>query len=230
MKLRCLIIDDEPDAHKLLERYCQKLDFLEIAGHFYDGVIAMAYLEKETVDFIFLDIHMPEITGMEVLGLLRQQPMVIFTTAYSEFALQGYEHNTVDYLLKPIRFERFLKAVNKIKESQSQTDKAIPAEKIRLTGLSQPIHPTEIRYAEAYGNYMKLYTRNHIEVVHATMKHLEEVLGPYGFIRVHKSYLLNLAEVDHADQEYCYLRSGEELPLGISYRQQVRNEIKKQQH
>lgn len=163
MKLRCLIIDDEPDAHKLLEHYCQSLDFLEIAGHFYDAVVAMAYLEKETVDFIFLDIHLPEITGMEFLGLLRQQPRVIFTTAHSEFSLQGYEYNTVDYLLKPIRFERFLKAVKKVKESLLPTDKVTLTEKIRLAGLSQPIYPTEIRYAEAYGNYMKLYARNHTE-------------------------------------------------------------------
>lgn len=228
MKLTCLIIDDEPDAHSLLEYYCKKTGLIEVVGNYSDAFLALQHIERETVNFIFLDINMPEMSGFEMLNLIKKPIKVIFTTAHSEFSLESYEHNTIDYLLKPIKFERFVKAINKIKLIGGGDEYL--SGKVEFKNLGKALDPKEIIYAEAYGNYVKLYVRNIFFVVHETMKNIENILTPYGFIRCHKSYLFNKEKLHSCDKNNCLLINNINIPVGISYRQQVKSFLDSNSH
>lgn len=217
----CLIVDDEPDAHKLIEHYCKMVGNIDIVENYYDAISVIQFFEHRTVDFLFLDINLPEISGIELLKLLNQQPLVIFTTAYSEYALQGYEFNVVDYLLKPIRLEHFMRAVRKVSYWQESQLMRL-AETVQFDGLASPIKPSDIIYAQAMGNYCKLITTKKTFIIHETMKTLEETLNNYGFIRCHKSYIINKIEIQSINTDFCLLSNSVQLPIGISYRQQIK--------
>jgi len=197
MKLKCLIIDDEPLAHEVLEGYIEKVNQLEIAGHCYSAIEAINFINKTKVDVLFLDINMPELSGLEMLETLSYSPKVILTTAYSEFALEGYEHGVVDYLMKPIRFSRFLKAVNRISiRHEDSTDKevissAINYIEVKDSYIRKKVLHDDILYIQAYGNFLKVFTKDKMYMVSDTMKNYENILPNAIFIRIHKSYLIN---------------------------------------
>lgn len=163
MKLSCLIVDDEPPAHVVLERYIEKIERLTLQGHCYNALDALNFLHQHPIDLLFLDIDMPELSGLELLKALKKPPRVILTTAYAEFALEGYEYGVVDYLLKPIRFERFIKAIDRFApgaELPIVTSASTPTPNYLLLNINnarQKIDIANIVYISAAGNYVQLH-------------------------------------------------------------------------
>ena len=224
MKVKCIIVDDEPNAQAILKLHCDKIDFLSVEIIFSNAIEAASYLKSNTIDLIFLDIEMPQVTGLIFLRMIDSDAKVIFTTAYSEYALEGYEFNVVDYLLKPITFERFSKAVKKISVKNEVKE---PTDLIKLSQLHQSIKPSEIIYLESIGNYVKIYfSKSKTEIIHSTLKDLYEILLVYNFIRCHKSFVVNQKFIEEVYPNFIKTTSNKEIPLGISYRQQVRERMK----
>ncbi len=219
--LTCLIVDDEPDAHTVLQTFCNRIGFVAIKASFHHALDALEFFKGGgDVDFIFLDINMPQVSGFDLLTLLQPQPKIIFTTAYKEHALQSFEHNVTDYLLKPIPFHRFLKAVNKVAAEVAEKSKPVDPF-ILFDGLEKPLEASLILYAESGGNYVKLHTASKTLLVHATMQTVSNRLEEQGFIRIHKQYTVPLAGIEKYFVGTVVLNCGKELPVGISYRQYV---------
>jgi DNA-binding LytR/AlgR family response regulator len=196
--MTCLIIDDEILAQDVIEHYVSRVASLELQGRCSNALEAFAVLSKQEVDLIFLDIQMPEISGLDFIKLLKKPPKIILTTAYTEYALDGYELNVVDYLLKPVSFERFLKAVDKVQALQQPllTEKTVkPAEQdifVKSDGKLIRINTAEIRYVEGLKNYLLIHTLHKKIIVHGTMGNMEDELKALGnFVRIHKSYIVN---------------------------------------
>ena len=229
MSLKCLLVDDEPRAHVVLKNYISKIADLEVMHSTTSSVEAFSYLQNHSVDLLFLDIEMPELTGLELLEALQNPPQVIITSAHSEFALDSYNFNVVDYLLKPIPFNRFLRAVNKILQQHPNTQAATPTEEantpsaknhffIKEDGISKRIDYAEVLYVNSFGNYVRIYTTTGKHMVADTMKHMEDTLPAEQFQRIHKSYIINLSRVDQAHSKMVFI-NGQELPVGNAYRQ-----------
>lgn len=228
MTLSCLIVDDEPPAHVVLERYIEKIERLSLKGHCYNALDALNFLHQQPIDLLFLDIDMPELSGLELLKALKNPPRVILTTAYAEFALESYEHGVVDYLLKPIRFERFIKAVDRLLVPKFETSLPTPISTsaatdylfLNINNALQKIDPTEVVYLSAAGNYVKLHFAQQRPVLaHTTMQEMEQQL-PH-FLRVHKSYLINVDFLSKLDGNRIFLKGDVEIPVGVSYKQRV---------
>jgi DNA-binding LytR/AlgR family response regulator len=166
--LECIIVDDEPDARNLMESYCQKSGRLSIKGIFFDALAAMRFLEANKIDVLFLDIHLPEISGLAMLQSLSYQPKVIFTTAFSEHSLEAFNFHVVDYLLKPVRFERFLKAINKLNEPL--VEMPLPLTIQFESAANASIQPDNVLYVEAFGNYLKVHTSNKVQLLHESFE------------------------------------------------------------
>ncbi len=207
MKINCLIIDDEPLACKGLAEYVHDVDFLHLAGVYEDALKASAATRENKIDLIFLDIQMPHISGINFLKTLQHPPLVILTTAYPQYALEGYELNVLDYLVKPISFPRFLKAVMKAKE---QLELKHP-EQTASTGANEDyifikadnrlvkIFYKNILYVEALQNYVCIHTPDKKYITYLTFKSIEENLPHELFLKVHKSYIVQLAKVEAVD-------------------------------
>lgn len=205
MTIRCVIIDDEPIARKGLKEYVQDVEFLQLAGEFDNPLKATEILMKEKIDLLFLDIQMPKMTGMEFLKTLSHPPMVIFTTAYPQYAIEGFELNAIDYLLKPFSFERFWKAVMKargLKESSSPpvVTTTVPAEPdfffIKSDNKLVKIQYDEILFVEALQNYVAVHTINKKYITYLTFRSIEEHLPASRFIRTHKSFIVAANKVE----------------------------------
>ncbi len=200
--LHCVIIDDEPIARKGLKEYINDVDFLQLAGEFENPMKAMDLLMVQQVDLIFLDIQMPKITGLEFLRSLANPPAVIFTTAYPQYAVDGFELNAVDYLLKPFSFERFWKAVLKVKLLQESGKTAVQANAardyffIKSDSKLVKIHYHDILFVEALQNYVAIHTVDKKLITYLTFKSVEEHLPADQFLKIHKSYIISLARVD----------------------------------
>ncbi|MCS7028166.1 MAG: LytTR family DNA-binding domain-containing protein [Bacteroidia bacterium] len=240
--LDCLIVDDEPLAHQVIENYIQKVERLKIVGNCYNAVDTINFLHKTPVDLIFLDINMPELTGIDLLKTLQDPPLVILTTAYSEFALEGYELGVTDYLLKPIRFDRFLKAVNRaldIFDRQVPTELVAPSSPNSLTektssidhilaksnGITHKIMLDKIHFIQSYGNFIKIFTDEKVYLTAETMKNIEATLSESHFIRVHKSYLVNTQYIEKILSNSMYV-AGTEIPIGNTYKQILHQKLK----
>jgi len=204
MKIRCLIVDDEPLAQRVIEKYISSLPSLELACKCNNALDAAAFLHSNTVDVIFLDIKMPELTGLEFLKTLTKPPKVILTTAFSEYALEGYEYSVVDYLLKPISFERFLKAVNKITGQMESKQEPAAAESqnnksdfifLREDKIDHKVLFSDILYVEGCGNFVKVFANRKMIMVAETMTHIEEKLPGNIFLRVHKSFIVSIRKI-----------------------------------
>ncbi len=210
MITRCLIVDDEPLAREGLEQYVQKMPGLELTGSCQSAIEALAFLQKEKPDLLFLDIQMPEMTGLELLKALSQPPKVIFTTAYREFAVDGFDLNAVDYLVKPISFERFARAVQKVQQ-RLDIETAEPPKGsqdhifIKSDGQIIKIPVLDIIYAESAKDYVFIYTLSERYMALLPMKQLEENLPGDKFMRVHRSYLVATAAVDRLEGNYLYI-------------------------
>jgi DNA-binding LytR/AlgR family response regulator len=226
MKLNCLVVDDEQLARELLGEYISKVPFLELKGSIKNPVEVAGILESESIDIIFLDIQMPDITGIELLKTLPNKPVVIFTTAYSEYAIEGYELDVLDYLVKPFSFERFLKAVNKAAEMIKLRKKAAPhASESGYITISADhkiyrVRLDEILYIEGLREYVSYYTPGKRIIALASLKHLEESLPANQFIRVHKSYIVPIDKVIAIEGNMLDI-GVKKIPVGRSYREKV---------
>lgn len=226
--MRVLIVDDEPLAQEIVESYVAKTPGLILAGKCSNALEAFNFLANQQVDLLLLDINMPEISGIDFLRSLKKVPLTILTTAYPEFAIAGFDLDVVDYLLKPIPFERFLKAVQKAQSlaGKSASANAAGAQQpnilfVRAEGRLVRIDLGELALVEGLKDYVRLWAGAAKVVVHTTMKGIEESLSAYpSFLRISKSYIINLAHVGAIDGN-CVTVKGQQLTIGATYREQV---------
>ncbi|MBC9913027.1 LytR/AlgR family response regulator transcription factor [Chitinophaga varians] len=220
--MKCIVVDDEPLALALTQRYIEQTPQLQLAGSFTNPFKAMDYLLREEVQLLFLDIHMPGLSGMHLLASLPVQPMVVFTTAYAEFGAESYDYNAVDYLLKPINYPRFLKAVNKAIAAANVKSTAPPAEEeivIKSGAQWHRVRIDSILYIEAAGNYMQFHLSAKKLMALMNMNELMELLPTQHFIRIHKSYVVSLRHITMYEKNMVMLHTLS-LPIGLTYRQQ----------
>lgn len=227
--MKAIIIDDEPLAHKIIERYAKDLPIVEIIGQFYFAPDAYGLLEKNAVDLIFLDIEMPKIKGLDFLKTLSTRPKIIVTTAYEEYALEGFDLQVSDYLLKPFSFDRFLKALNKVrnevsKEMQIEEAPSLTSERIFVkVGKRQiQVDTLGIQVLESYGNYVKIWLEKEMLLTPRTLSSFEKELRMDTFHRVHKSYIVNKSYVHYVEGNVIYLENGMQIPVGKNSRQRVK--------
>lgn len=225
-KIKCIIIDDEPLAISLLESYAQKVPFLDLVYSTENPIQALEYIQNNDSDLIFLDIQMPELTGINFMKILGNKQKYILTTAYSEYALEGYEHHIVDYLLKPISFERFYKSSLKAQERFSFKEESENSYFfVKSSGQQHRINFNEILYVESIKDYVNIRTESQEYIILDTLKSLELQLSE-SFIRIHKSFIINLNQIKSLDSKKVNLFSGQEIPIGESYRAAFMNKFK----
>lgn len=221
MKLNCLIVDDEPIAQDILADYLEPFDQVHILGKCSNAIEASQMLQEHTVDLIFLDIEMPYLDGLSFLKSLEHPPKVIITTAYREYALEGHELNVVDYLLKPISMERFVKALNRILIKPSQRGMtAKPYVYLKVDLKMVQVYLDEILYIQGLSNYVRVFCENRHLISYQKLSHLEEVLPDELFLRAHRSYIVNISRVSSYNTND--LDIGEtEIPVGGHYREKL---------
>ena len=222
--IRCIAIDDEPKALDVLMRYCGRIETIQLLATFRQPLKTMDYITTEKPDLIFLDINMPDISGLQFPATLPEKPMIIFATAYSEFALESYSLNAVDYLLKPISFDRFLVAVNKAiaLHALKQSPRGVP-EFIRMKSGAQmhQVKTEEILFLEKNGNYLTVVTKTKRILLRENMTQVFDIIPRDVFIRVHKSYVIALKHISTV--EVHQVTVGEhKIPLGASYRESLK--------
>lgn len=225
-RIKCIVVDDEPLAVSLLGSYVEKIPFFELAFSTVNPIEALEYIQKNEADLIFLDIQMPEITGINFMKIVGNKLKYILTTAYAEYALEGYEHNVIDYLLKPISFDRFQKSALKAQERFPNENSQNSHFFIKSSGQQHRINFDEILYIESIKDYVNIKTESQEYIVLDTLKSLENQL-PENFARVHKSFILNLDKIDKIDVKNVFLTSGKEIPIGETYKSEFFLKIKK---
>jgi two-component system LytT family response regulator len=221
MKYKCLIVDDEAPAHKVLHSHIKKSEVLEIVGDCFDGKEALDFLTKNKVDVVFLDIEMPRLTGLELLQCLPYPTIVILTTAYSNFGFEAYQSDVVDYMLKPISYPRFLKALNKVQSLLGpkiiETKEPVEIE-LKLEGIMKQIKIDDILYIEAVGNYIKIHFKQDKSIlVTQTMKYISSLLPSSSFTRIHKSFIVQRAEIAEIKKTVLTLSNSVSLPIGRKF-------------
>lgn len=214
--IRFLITDDEPLAHRVLERFAQATPDLQLVANCYNAAESREVLAREPVDMWFLDIRMPGVSGLELLRSLDHRPLVVLTTAYAEFALEGFELEVVDYLLKPIDQPRFTRAVERVRRRLSaQPD---PRLEFREGRDRRFLLPREIAFAQSRGHFTQLYLANGEKIlISEGLNGLEERIAPYDFVRIHRSYLINRFHLRAVGRDQVTV-GGHELPIGRTYR------------
>lgn len=225
--MNCLIVDDELLAQDVLEHYVSKIDSLTLIGKCRNAIEAFSALNRSDIDLIFLDIKMPEINGLDFIKALKNPPRIILTTAFSEYALDGYDLDVVDYLLKPVSFERFLKAVNKVQQSMAEPSSerinAMPADDgffVKSDRKLIKINPSDILYIESQKNYLVIYTLHQKVMTYSTLNNMESELKSYShLIRIHKSFMVNKNFITQLDNNIVLLQNNVSIPLGASYRE-----------
>lgn len=231
MKLRCLLIDDEPPALKVLARYISSINGLEIAGQCRNAIEALDVLKQKTVDVIFLDIKMPRIIGTEFLKNLSHPPKVIFVTAYREYAVDGFELDAVDYLVKPVSFERFFKAITKLNRLMGDREIfSVPAQDasnstafvyLKVDRDMKKVFVNDIEYIESWKDYVKVFlTGGKSLLVKQSITAMENLLSEHKFMRVHRSYMISLGKISGYNAFSVQL-SQTEIPIGRLYKQSV---------
>jgi DNA-binding LytR/AlgR family response regulator len=232
----CLIVEDEPLAAEVLEDYIKQVPFLDLKGICTDALFALDFLQKENIDLIFLDIHLPKLKGLDFLKVLKNPPKVILTTAYHEYALQGYELNVLDYLLKPIEFSRFLQAVNKLE--QSKTSKNFENEAITGTNKERIFHffnvdkkkikiyEDEILYIESLKEYVRIFTASQNLITKFQLGQIEDILDKTHFIRTHRSFLVAKDKIEAYTATHVEIK-GKEIPIGRNYKELVMSLLEK---
>jgi DNA-binding LytR/AlgR family response regulator len=231
MMMRCIAVDDEPLALDVIQDYIERVPFLEFKARFLTALEAINFLKENDVDLVCLDIQMDDLTGIQMLKLLPVRPQVIFTTAYSSYALQGYELDVTDYLLKPIAFDRFLMAANKAYErwklkaahsSNSQDEMLIHNPRnayffIKTEYRLQKVNYSDILYIEGQGDYLKIITQKENIMTLQTFKRIEQILPDDNFVRIHRSYIIALDKIDSIERNRVKT-GGELLPISDSYK------------
>ncbi|KGE85220.1 MAG: LytR/AlgR family response regulator transcription factor [Phaeodactylibacter xiamenensis] len=230
--LRCVIVDDEPLAIQLLSDYVRKTPDLELAEAFSNPIEALQYLQGQTDLLLFLDVQMPELTGIQVMKILNQRLPVILTTAYEQYALQGYEHNVVDYLMKPISYDRFYQAVQKVEIGDRRPTSEVQDAELNASYLFvkteyrlQRVDYADIAYLEGQGDYVAIHTPAGRIMTLENMKHFEEVLPTALFVRTHRSYIVSIPKIDYIERNRVVIGK-ERLPISEGYRKGVMGRLK----
>jgi len=235
MKTRCIIVDDEPLAIEAIQMHVEKFDSLKLVANCMDAFQAFDILNKTRVDLMFLDIQMPEITGLDFLKSLKTPPKVILTTAYREYAIDAFDLNVIDYLLKPISFDRFMQAINKFYE-QSNSELLVPGNTFHIQG-SNPDHIfvrsdkknvkirfEEILYIESIKDYVKIICKSRTIISKILISELESKLPTELFLRIHRSYIINIRNIEAYSHTHIEV-PGKELPIGRNYKNEVINTL-----
>lgn len=226
-----LIVDDEPIAHRIIEGYCEELSHLNKVGNAYNALEAAVIVKVQKIDLIFLDINMPKISGYEWLKTLQNPPKIIVTSAYQQYALEGYELDIVDYLLKPFSLARFLKAINKIEVNKPtnhlnhKTNLELEDNRFFVKGdkMHHQINTNDILYIEAFGNYCKLHLKEKVILTHQKISILEGILSIKKFLRIHKSFIVAIENIDAVQGNQIHVQNAK-IPIGQTYKSRV-NEL-----
>lgn len=237
--LKTLIIDDEPLAHMVILEYAKDVPFIEIVGQCNLATEAICFLQNQEVDLLFLDINMPKIKGLDFLRTLKNPPLAIITSAYQEYALESFELDVCDYLLKPFRFDRFLKAVNKAQEMhQLRQVNSIGSDTKQELGTTETqlfikadkrlinIDLSEIYYFESYGNYVKVWLRDQFHLTPRTLTSFVEQVPENDFYRIHKSFFINRKYIDYVEGNFLLMKNGKQLPIGKNHRSDFKQFLK----
>jgi DNA-binding LytR/AlgR family response regulator len=230
-RYKCIIVEDEPLAQNVLRKYIGEHPTLELIAVCNDALEAQPILTRENIDLVFLDINLPKLSGINFIKTLVRPPLIIFTTAYPEFAVEGFELNAVDYLLKPFSFERFLKAVNKAIEKLNTANQHSDGNRPGFIFLKadKKIHKVDldsIHFIEAIGDYMKVVTDTGQLIINETMKKLQEELPVRSFIRVHKSFIISRNKIKFIEGNYVQVED-KSIPIGATYKNDVLASIDK---
>lgn len=229
MATTCIIVEDQPPAQRILQKYIADIGILELKGTFNDSLSALDFLKSNQVEIIFLDVHLPKLSGIDFLKIIQPRPKIILTTAFSEYALQGYELDIVDYLLKPYSFERFVKAVNKAGrinlESESNNianDKPIKSEHkshfIKSGNEYVHLNTGDINYIKSDGDYTRVYTQEKQHLISHPLRYWVELLPSESFCQVHKSYLVNVDAIRKVMGNQIFI-GAVEIPIGRTYKE-----------
>ena len=231
-KIKCLIIDDEPLARDVLKKYIAEMESLELTGECSNAVEALSFLQNNQVDLLFLDIQMPHILGTSFIRTLKNPPRLVFTTAYRKYAVEGFDLNAVDFLLKPISFERFLQAVNKVMHMnlspaqnsshplEEVSEQSNPFLYFRVDRKMVKVFLDDILFVESLKDYIKVYTTKKTIITKQPISSLEEMLPRESFIRIHRSYIIAINKIDSFNAESIEIRKNE-LPIGRFFKHDV---------
>ena len=221
--IKCIIVEDEPLAAKVLADYISQVPFLELQGTFKDAILATEFLHDHSIDLIFLDIHLPKLKGMAFLKTLTHPPAVIITTAYHQYAVEGFNLNVTDYLLKPFEFERFLVAVNKVKTAQKEKTESAESEDkkdylfLNIQKKKVKILFSEIVYIESQREYIRIVTTRKEYISKMSTHEIESLLPPQLFKRIHRSFIISIKKIDSYTAEEVEV-NGITIPIGRGYR------------
>jgi len=226
--IRYIIIDDEPIAHRIIEGYCKNLSHLQKVGNCYNAFEAVQMLSEISADLLFLDINMPKLSGFDLLKSLDKHPKIIVTTAYKEFALEGYELNISDYLLKPFSLERFMKAINKtivpdikdIPHLGSKETNTVESLFIKGDKKHHGINSDTILFIEAYGKYTKIYLKDEMIISHQKISTFENLLSNNHFLRVHKSFIVAINKIGSIEGNRININN-HKIPIGQTYKSNI---------
>lgn len=241
MKINCIAVDDEPLALEIIRDYCAKVPFLNMMHAFGNAIDTLEYLRNNHVDLILLDIQMEDLTGFQLLNALKVKPYVIMTTAYDNYALQGFDLDVTDYLLKPISFERFLKGVNKVYD-RMQTEAGIPDGKqavpypadvaerdyffVKTETHLEKVTASEVLYVEGMGDYWRIVTKNKRIMTLMNARGMEDVLPEHQFCRVHRSYFVALSKIESIERRHIKI-ADQRIPIGDTYQKNFFDIIEK---
>ena len=231
MKIKCIVVDDEPLAREGIAGYCDQVPFLELVGVCKNAIEAADLINKEEIELVFLDINMPGMSGLQLVKALKNPPSIVFTTAYREHAAEGFDVNAIDYLVKPISFERFLQGANKVYEQMlnKRSEKLVPgtAEEfffVKCDGKFVRIYFDEILFVEGMKDYTIIYRKSEKLIVLVSLKKVEQNLNREDFIRVHKSYIVAKSKVDSLEGNQLKI-GGHQVPISKSSKDAVINQI-----
>ena len=227
--MNCIIIEDQPPAQRILKRFAEDIGTLQLKATFSDAIQALDFLKSNDIDLIFLDIHLPKLSGIDFLKTLPNPPHVILTTAFADYALESYEFNVVDYLLKPFSFERFVKAITKIplksnsslKENENLNNISYPADIFIKSGYEHiRITVEEIFYIQSDTDYTEIYISKKKYLTSEALHYWMDNLNPMQFVRVHKSFIVNVSKIEKVVANKVHLSDGNKIPIGRTFKEQ----------
>lgn len=238
-KIKCIVVDDEPLAQRVIEKYIEEIPYIEIICKCKDAIEAMQIISEKNVDLIFLDINMPKVSGINFLKTLKNPPLVVITSAYSDYAIEGFELDVTDYLMKPFSFERFLKSVQKVHEKIKDKNKNKGESEflkneniedkyifVKSNKKTYKLNLSEIYYIEALGDYVKVHTKDSFIITYQSMKKVEVLLPPSIFARIHKSYIVSIDRIKSIEGNMVEIKD-EKLPIGNNYKHEFQTIIEK---
>jgi|SRR5690606_4480535 len=230
--MKCIIVEDQPPAQRILRKFIEEVPKMELIGVFSDGIQAMEFMDREAVDLMFLDIHLPKISGLDFLKSMSDPPQVILTTAFSEYALEGYDLNVVDYLLKPFSFQRFLQAVNKVMvrvqpQAMEPDNGGIQEIYVKSSHEHIKVLAKEIFTISSDSDYTEIILKNQKILSNEPLRHWMEVLQGGPFYQVHKSHIINTQKIDRISGNQIQLIDGSKVPLGRAYKDNFMKNILK---